>query len=634
MQATLLLQKSMIDIVGKRHIVDRPQTFAVCRTLRQTPHPLLEFPMLKMSLLLLIFLALPAHATPPEQVQAQAFLDLYNALHQRLTTVDQGHQWVGSTDVSDKADAARTASGQMYAAFVGNKGVLAEVKKWLAQKAKLTELQRRQLKLIELHAAANPGTLPDVVDARIAAESRQASIQDGFVYENGTKKLTANDIDEVLQGSKDLTERAKIWKVSKTIGWPLKSGLQDLQKLRNQLARELGYSSFFALQVADYGMTVAELRKLTQGFVKDTRPLYTALHLWTRRELAKRYNQEPPADAIPAHWLTNRWSQNWTGLAPGVDLDPLFKTKTPQWIVEQAEKFYVSMGFQKLPESFWKKSDLYPVPAGQNRHKNSHASAWHMDLEHDVRSLMSVEANSEWFSTAHHELGHIYYYLSYARPEVPPVLREGANRAFHEGIGELISIAAGQVPYLQQQGILPEGQKIDQTAFLLNEALDHTIAFIPWSAGVMTEFEYELYEHDLPADKWQETWWKLVKEYQNVVPPDQARLHDPGACDACTKTHINDDPAQYYDYAIATVLKYQLHEYIATKILHQDPHSCNYYGNKAVGDWLRKILEKGATEDWRKVLKEATGEELSTRAMVKYFEPLQVWLEQENARAK
>jgi len=32
------------------------------------------------------------------------------------------------------------------------------------------------------------------------------------------------------------------------------------------------------------------------------------------------------------------------------------------------------------------------------------------------------------------------------RPEVPLVLRGGANRAFHEGVGELINIAAGQVP--------------------------------------------------------------------------------------------------------------------------------------------------------------------------------------------
>ena len=33
---------------------------------------------------------------------------------------------------------------------------------------------------------------------------------------------------------------------------------------------------------------------------------------------------------------------------------------------------------------------------------------------------------------------------------------------------------------------------------------------------------------------------------------------------------------------------------------------------------------------WRKVLKEATGEDISTRAMMEYFKPLMSWLEEQN----
>jgi peptidyl-dipeptidase A len=49
------------------------------------------------------------------------------------------------------------------------------------------------------------------------------------------------------------------------------------------------------------------------------------------------------------------------------------------------------------------------------------------------------------------------------------------------------------------------------------------------------------------------------------APPSPSRVSDPTRCDACTKTHIIDDPGQYYDYAIATVIKYQLHEPIARR---------------------------------------------------------------------
>jgi peptidyl-dipeptidase A len=240
---------------------------------------------------------------------------------------------------------------------------------------------------------------------------------------------------------------------------------------------------------------------------------------------------------------------------------------------------------------------------------------------------MSVEANSQWFFTAHHELGHGYYFMSYTRPEVPPLLRTGANPAFHEGTGELISLAAGQVPYLQSVGVLPADFKPDDTAFLLDNALAHSVPFIFWSSGTMTHWEADVYAKHLPPDQWNARWWQYVRDFQGVEPPS-ARGEE--FCDAATKTHINDNPCYYYSYAIAFVLKFQLHDYIARKILHQPSQQCNYANNTEVGDFLRSYLVKGATEDWRKVLRDATGEDLSTRAMVEYFKPLMAWLQKQN----
>src|SRR5437667_967838 len=125
----------------------------------------------------------------------------------------------------------------------------------------------------------------------------------------------------------------------------------------------------------------------------------------------------------------------------------------------------------------------------------------------------------------------------------------------------------------------------------------------------MSHFERDLYENELPPADWQGKWWDYVAEFQGVVPPGG---RDPALCDACSKTHINDDPAQYYDYAMSFVIKYQLHDHICKKILHQDPHACSYYGSKAVGDFLRSILRLGATQPWRKVISDATGEPVST----------------------
>lgn len=85
---------------------------------------------------------------------------------------------------------------------------------------------------------------------------------------------------------------------------------------------------------------------------------------------------------------------------------------------------------------------------------------------------------------------------------------------------------------------------------------------------------------------------------------------------------------------MAFVLKHQLHTYIAKNILKQDPRNCNYYGNKEVGKFLWDLLSLGATRDWRQVIREKTGEQISTRAMREYFAPLMSYLEKENAGRK
>ncbi len=597
-----------------------------------------------MSSLLFVLLLAAGEPVAKTDIQgdAQAFLDLYNSLYVGQSTIAGEAEWAASTDVTDVNEAKRTAAGQVYATFRGDKEILSQAKAFLERKSELQPMQVRQLHSILLRGAGYPGTIPDVVKARVEAESRQAATQDGYTFclqvvkegEKCATPLSANEIDEKLRTSTKVDERLAYWNASKEIGRPLKAGLGDLQKLRNQVAREMGYSSFFALQVADYGMTTDEMLALNDKMLADMGPFYAELHTYAGRQFAKRYGQPAPKGGkIPAHWFPNRWAQNWPGIVEGVDLDPYFKDKSAEWIVKQAESFFTSIGFQALPPSFWEKSDLYPVAKGSERKKNSHASAWHVDLGKDVRSLMSVEPNPRWFETTHHELGHIYYYLAYSRPEVPPTLREGANRAFHEAVGDLLSIAAGQTPYLKQQKIVPAKTKFNETQLMLNAALEKDVVFMPWSAGVMTRFEYELYEKNLPADQWQKRWWELVDKYQKVSVPDARRLEDMGLCDACSKTHINDDPAQYYDYALANVIKFQLHEHIATKILKQDPRNCNYYGNKQIGDFLWKILEQGATRDWREVMREATGEEISTRALLQYYDPLRKWLEKENRKA-
>jgi peptidyl-dipeptidase A len=572
-----------------------------------------------------------AAALTPLQRDAATFLSGYEHRYQTLYTANQEAQWTSNTHIveGDSGNAIRTRrAGEEVAAFVGSSENVARIRSLLAQQSSLQPIQVRQLDAMLYQAGDQPQTAKAVVSRRIAAEAAQVEKLYGFRFTLNGAPITPNQIDTKLSTSTDLAERRAVWVSSKEVGKVLRPGLLELRDLRNQTVRALGYPNYFAYRVSEYGMSDGEMMTLLDSLLTQLRPLYRELHTWARYELAKRYKQPVP-EMIPADWLPNRWGQSWADLVhvEGIDVDSVVATHTPEWVVRQGERFYESLGFDSLPASFWQKSSLYAVPADAPYKKNTHASAWHIDLDKDVRSLMSVEANSEWYGVVHHELGHVYYYMTYSRPDVPLVLRSGANRAYHEGIGSMMQLAAGQRRFLVGRGLAPANAHVDQMAQMLKEALN-LVVFIPWSAGTMSHFEHDLYAGGLPADRLNARWWELVQKYQGVAPPSPRGEE---YTDAASKTHITDDPAAYYDYALSNVLLVQLHQHIATQILHQDPHDTDYFGNRAVGDFLRDLMKTGAAKPWRDVLRETTGRSLDAQAMVEYFQPLYEWLKQQNA---
>ena len=231
----------------------------------------------------------------------------------------------------------------------------------------------------------------------------------------------------------------------------------------------------------------------------------------------------------------------------------------------------------------------------------------------------------------------VFHRASRTRPRIllqslfPPgsslLVRLGAAPGFHEGVGELISLASSQVPYLQSRGVLPHDFKADKTAFLLDDALARSVPFIYFSCGTMPHWEADIYAHNLPPINGMRAGGNTSVTFKASSRHRRAAKNFAMPPPRRTSTTIRPITTTM---RLRPCFKFQLHDYIARKILHQPPQSCNYADNKEVGAWLNNILKKGGTEDWRKVLKEATGEDISTRAMMDYFKPLMGWLEEQN----
>jgi peptidyl-dipeptidase A len=172
--------------------------------------------------------ALGAEKTSEVQQRADRFLELVNAAYQGLYRVQSEAQWLASTDVSPAHDAASETASKSAAAFNGNPAIIREAQTLLKQKKNLKEVTWRELERVLLNAAEGPMTNPELVAARIEAETQQASMLNGFVFKLNGKPITVNEIDNQLSTNRNLAERKAVWEASKESGVALKARVGEI----------------------------------------------------------------------------------------------------------------------------------------------------------------------------------------------------------------------------------------------------------------------------------------------------------------------------------------------------------------------------------------------------------------------
>lgn len=72
---------------------------------------------------------------------------------------------------------------------------------------------------------------------------------------------------------------------------------------------------------------------------------------------------------------------------------------------------------------------------------------------------MCTEITMGHLLTIHHELGHVQYYMQYKDQHVQ--FRGGANPAFHEAVGDVMSLSVSTPRHLHTIGLLDELEEDD-----------------------------------------------------------------------------------------------------------------------------------------------------------------------------
>jgi peptidyl-dipeptidase A len=576
-----------------------------------------------------------AAAPPPTVEEARQFTD---AAEKRLLDlwIKSGRaQWVQETFITDDTEILAAQADQ---------NVKAATSELAAQARRFEPLDlppdvARKLKLITLSV--------DIPSPRYPKESTElsqinASLQSD--YGKGkwcpdgaqAKCLSLNDLENIMATSRDPIELQRAW-----IGWhaiapPMRERYSRMVELANEGAREVGFSDVGAMWRSNYdmppGVFSAELDRLWE----QVRPLYVSLHAYVRTQLVKKYGPGAlgPDGAIPAHLLGNMWAQDWGNIYPlvapanadpGYDLTQILKAKQidPLGMVHYGERFFMSLGFAALPQTFWQRS-MFVKP--QDRDVVCHASAWDIDYVDDVRIKMCIEQKGEDFSTIHHELGHNFYQRAYNTQ--PPLFRNSANDGFHEAIGDTIALSVTP-EYLKQIGLLenvpPESADI---GILMHKALEK-VAFLPFGL-LIDKWRWEVFSGKITPADYNKAWWELRQKYQGVKPPvtRSEQDFDPGA-----KYHVAAN-VPYARYFLADILQFQFHRALCRQAGYKGPlHRCSIYNNKEAGARLNKMLEMGQSRPWPEALEVMTGEkQMDATAILDYFAPLKKWLDEQNAK--
>lgn len=566
-------------------------------------------------------------------IEARAFLrDAEAQIAARSHKAAQAY-WEQATNITPETSAAAAEQGAEYTKLLvtlANESKRFDVSKLPPDVARKIQILRSG---ITIPAPSREGAAEELADITTRLDATYSTGK--FAYQG--REVDLLEASRIIQQSRNPEELKAMWEGWHSIAVPMAPDYARMVDIANEGARELGYPSLDQMWLSNYDMKPAEMEAEVERLWGQVEPLYKELHCYARGRLNTFYGDavQPATGPIRADLLGNMWAQQWSGVydilktdTPGPSYDVTERLTaqgyTPLKMVQTGEAFFTSLGLDPLPETFWERS-MITKPEG--REVVCHASAWNLDDDEDVRIKMCTQVNSEDFYTVHHELGHNYYQLAYRHQD--HLYKNGAHDGFHEAIGDFVALSITP-EYLEQIGLISAEEKPgpdSDTALLLQTALDK-IAFLPFAISV-DSWRWGVLSGETPPEQYNQSWTDLRLKNQGIIPPGPRPedAFDPGA-----KYHIPGN-TPYLRYFLSFIMQFQFHKAACEQAGWEGPlHRCSIYGNKEVGRRFNDMMEAGMSQPWPDTLEKFTGtREMDGSAIIEYFDPLIVYLKEENA---
>ncbi|MBR2947470.1 MAG: M2 family metallopeptidase [Bacteroidales bacterium] len=449
-----------------------------------------------------------------------------------------------------------------------------------------------------LSRQADTALLHKIIEKEMLLEQKYANFRAMY---NG-KVYNDNEIEAVLKTSVDNKLLEGVWKAHKAIGDVVAEDVIEVVKLRNELARSLGFNDYYQMSLILSGEDPDEIYAIMDEVNQMTKESFADVKGLMDKKFSERYGVAVE-DLMPWHFQ-NRYFQEAPNLYP-VDLDQFYKEADLEKITAD---YYKSIGLDI--SEIMANSDLYPKDG-----KNQHAFCADIDRQGDIRILCNINGSERWMSTMLHEYGHGVYAIGYdANPQLPFLLREAAGIFTTEAIAMLFERQSVNPQWMKTYIGISQEQAESIAEDCRNSARLKQLVFSRW-VQVVSRFERGMYAD--PDQDLNKLWWDLAQEYQLLNKP-QGR-DEP---DWATKIHIALYPCYYHNYQLGELFASQLHYYIVDNITKSGDYiGDTYIGNKEVGKWLNEnVFAPGMLYPWNEMIERATGEKLTAKYYREQFQ--------------
>ena len=527
--------------------------------------------------------------------ELRAFLTQHNKTIEPLHRDYSRSFWEMSlAGTPESVDALVAAKGR-YLDVYRDRKAFERLKSWRKEMSgDLGEVSARELECAYLDF------LPYQMDADVLKEIvyKEAQIEktfNTFRADLESRKVSDNELREMLGSLEDIDHRRRVWEASKQVGEAVAEDVIALVELRNKEASRLGFADYYALMLETQEFEEGWLFSLLAELESASETAYINAKAELDQELKQRFGV-PGAASHP--WLySDPFFQELPSMGVTRKLDAIFQNQN---LEELTRRHFQSQGMEI--DDLLQDADLY-----EREGKSQHAFCLDVDHAGDVKVLCNIRPNERWMSVMLHEFGHAVY-DKYNDRSLPFALRRPAHTFTTEAVAMLNGRMTKTPSWLVRFAGLPVETVEEMSGEIFQALRSSMLVFVRW-ALTLVRFERELYRD--PHQDLGPLWWDLVERIQEVAPPS-----DRNRPDWASKIHLAIVPVYYHNYILGELMASQVLEYVGREVA---PDGDKF--TPEVGAYMRgQVFEPGARWAWNSLLERATGEGLNSRHFLRQFD--------------